>query len=180
MAKSYALLFRHQRREIEFDLVRVGILCESESLREAHHVGIDADGLLVKAVAQHDVGCLSSYARQAKKILQPVGDSAIEALDDFAAAVMNRFGFVAIEVDFVDLALQLRQRLASVVCRDPVFLEKFDRHSVHEIVPGLCCQDESDEEFQGIGKIQIELGVRVSLFQPLDDSLDPAFFLSRV
>ena len=49
MAKPYALLFRHERREIEFDLVGVGILRESESLREAHDVGVDADGLLAES-----------------------------------------------------------------------------------------------------------------------------------
>ena len=110
MAKPHALLFRHQRREIEFDLVRIGVLRESKSLREAHHVGVDADGLLAEGVAEHDVGCLSSYAGKAKKVVQFVGDFAIEALDDFAAAVMNRFCFIAVEIDFVDLVLQLRYR----------------------------------------------------------------------
>ena len=59
MAKTDALLFRHERREIEFDLVGVGVLCESESLREAHDVGVDSDCLLAESVAKHDVGCFS-------------------------------------------------------------------------------------------------------------------------
>ena len=180
MAKPYAYLSRYQRREIEFDLVRVAILCESESLREAHHVGVDADGLSPESVAKQDIGCLSSYAGKSKKVVELVGDFAIEAFDDFAAAVVNRLCFIAIKVDFVDLALQLRQRLASVVCRGPVFLEKFDRHSVHEIVPGLRCQYQSDEQFQGIGKIQVKLGVGMGFFQPRDNLLHPAFFLTRV
>ena len=43
MAEPYTLLFRHKRYEIEFDLVRIGVLRESQSLREAHHVGVHAD-----------------------------------------------------------------------------------------------------------------------------------------
>ena len=90
MAKPHTLLFRHKRCEIEFDLVWIGVLRESESLREAHDVGVDADGLLPESVAEQDIGCLSSYAGKSKKVVQLVGHFAIEALDDFPAAVMNR------------------------------------------------------------------------------------------
>ena len=103
MAKAYALLFRHERCEIEFDLVWIGVLRESESLRQAHDVGVDADGLLPESVAKQDIGCLSSYAGKSKKVVQLVGHFAIEALDDLAAAVVNRFCFIAVEIDFVDL-----------------------------------------------------------------------------
>ena len=44
MAEPYALLFWHKRYEIEFDFVRIGVLRESKSLREAHDVGVHADG----------------------------------------------------------------------------------------------------------------------------------------
>ena len=164
MAKPYALLFWHERYEIEFDLVWIGVLRESESLREAHDVGVDADGLLPESVAKQDIGCFSSYAGKSKKVVQLVGHFAIEALDDLAAAVVNRASFIPVEIDFADLLFQFRQRLAGVVFRGSVFLEKIDSHSVDEIVPGLCCQDQSDEQLQGIGKIQVELGVRMSLF----------------
>ena len=43
MAEPYTLLFWHKRYEIEFDLVRIGVLRESQSLREAHDVGVHAD-----------------------------------------------------------------------------------------------------------------------------------------
>ena len=68
VTKAYPLLFRHQRYEIEFDLVRIGVLCESQSLRETHHVGVDADGLLTEAIAEHDVGCFAPHAGEAKKV----------------------------------------------------------------------------------------------------------------
>ena len=178
MAKPHALLFRHERCEIEFDLVWVGVLRESESLREAHDVGVDADGLLPESVAKQDIGCLSSYAGEGKKVVQLVGHFAIEALDDLAAAVMNRLCFIAVEIDLADLFFQFRQRLVGIVFCRSVFLEKIDSHPVDEIVPGLRCQDQSDEQLQGIGKIQVELGVRMDLFQPLDDLLNLNFFPS--
>src|SRR5262245_35423242 len=110
MAKSYPLFFRDQRREIEFDFVWIGVFCESKALREAHHVGVDADGLLPESVAEYDIGRFSSHAGKAKKVVQSVRDFAIETLNDLAAAIVNRLGFVAIEVNFVDLAFELRQR----------------------------------------------------------------------
>ena len=141
MAKPYALLFRHERCEIEFDLVWIGVLRESQSLREAHDVGVDADGLLPESVAKQDIGCFSSYAGEGKKVVQLFGHSAIKALDDLAAAVVNRASFIPVEIDFADLFFQFRQRLAGIVFRRPVFLEKIGSHSVNEFVPGLGRQD---------------------------------------
>jgi hypothetical protein len=104
-------------------------------------VGVDADGLLPESVAKQDIGCFSSYAGKSKKVVQLVGHFAIEALDDLAAAVVNRASFIPVEIDLADLFLQFRQRLAGIVFRRPVFLEKVSRHSVDEIVPSLRCQD---------------------------------------
>ena len=180
MAKPHSLPFRNQRHEIELDLVRVRVLRESESLREAHHMGVDADGLLPESVAEDDIGCLSSHAGKREQILQLVRDFAFEALDDFAAAVVNRLGFVAVEIDFVDFTCQGRHRGLGIVSRRSVFLKKIDGYAVDEIVPRLRRQDQGDEQFQGISEIQVELGVRMSLFQALDDHLDPRLFPSGV
>ena len=180
MAKPHSLPFGNQWREIELDLVRVRVLRESESLREAHHMGVHADGLPPESVAEHDIGCLSSHAGESEQIVQLVRNFAFEALDDFAAAVVNRLGFVAVEIDFVDFTFQGRHLCLGIVCRGSVFLEKIDGHAVNEIVPGLCRQNQGDEQLQGIGEIQVELGVRMSFFQALDDLLDPSFFPSGV
>jgi hypothetical protein len=178
MAEPYALLFRHQRREIELDLVRIRVLCECESLRETHDMGVDADGLLPESVAEDDIGCFPSHTGKREQIVQFVGDFALEALDDFAAAIMDRLCFIAVEIDFVDFTFQLRRRGLGVVFRGSVFFEKVDSHPVDEIVPGLRCQDQRDEQLQGIVKIQVELGVRMDLFQPLDNLLNLNFFPS--
>ena len=106
------------------------------------------------------------------------GTLPLKRLDDLAAAVVNRASFIPVEIDFADLFFQFRQRLAGIVFRRSVFLEKIGSYPVDEIVPGLCCQDQSDEQLQGIGKIQVELGVRMGLFQPLDDLLNLHFFPS--
>ena len=143
-------------------------------------MGVDADGLLPESVAEDDIGCLSSHAGKRQQIVQLVRDFAFEALDDFAAAVVNRLGFVAVEIDFVDFTFQRRHLCLGIVCRGSVFLEKIDGHPVNEIVPGLGRQDQGDEQFQGISEVQVELGVRMSLFQALDDLLDPRFFPSGV
>src|SRR5262249_24706319 len=123
--------------EIELDFVRVRVFCESKSLRQAHHMGVDADGLLPESVAENDIGCLSSNAGKRQQIVQLVGDFALEALDDFAAAVMNRLGFVAVEIDFVSFSFEVRRGGLGIVSRRSVFLKKIDGYAVDEIVPRL-------------------------------------------
>ena len=90
-------------------------------------MGVDADGLLPESVAKQDIGCFSSYAGKSQKVVQLVGHFAIEALDDLAAAVVNRASFIPVEIDLADLLFQFGQRLAGVVFRGPVFLEKIDQ-----------------------------------------------------
>ena len=146
MAKAHALLFRHERCEIEFDLVWIGVLRESESLRQAHDVGVDADGLLPESVAKQDIGCFSSYAGKSKKVVQFIGYFAIEAFDDLAAAVVNRASFIPVEIDLADLFFQFGQRHAGIVFRRSVFFEKIGSYSVDEFVPGLCRQYQGDQQ----------------------------------
>ena len=62
MAEAHALLFGNERRKIEFNLVRIGVFCETEPLRQPHDVRIDTDGGLTKGVAKQDVRCLSPHA----------------------------------------------------------------------------------------------------------------------
>ena len=140
-------------------------------------MGVDADGLLPESVAENDVGCFSTDTGKRQQIVQLIGDFAFEALDDFAAAVMNRLGFIAVEIDFVDFTFQGGHLCLGIVSRRLVFLEKIDGHPIDEIVPRLCREDQGDEQLQGISEIQVELGVRMSFFQALDDLLDPSFFL---
>ena len=141
MAKTDALRFRDERYEIELDLVWIGVLRESESLRKAHDVGVHSDCLLAKSVAKHDVGGFSADTRETKKVIECVGNFTGEALDDFVAAVVNRARFISIEVYLADLSFQLRQRRTSIVFRGSVSFEKITRHSIDEIIPGLRCQN---------------------------------------
>jgi len=141
VAKTDALFFRDERCEVEFDLVRVSVLREPESLREAHDVGVHSDCLLAKSVAKHDVGGFSADTRETKKVIERVGNFTVEALDDFVAAVVNRARFISIEIYLADLFFQLRQRRTSIVFRCSVFFKKLGCHSIDQIIPGLGCQD---------------------------------------
>jgi hypothetical protein len=78
---------------------------------------------------------------------------AIEALDNLAAAVVNRATLIPVKIDLPHLLLQFRQRLAGVVFGGSVFFEKIYCHAIDKIIPGLCRQDECDEELQRIGEI---------------------------
>jgi hypothetical protein len=103
VAEAYALLFGNERRKIEFDLVGIGIFCETEPLRQSHDVGVDTDGRLTKGVAKHDIGCFSAHAREGQQIVEILRDISAETLNDFLAAVVNGSGLVAIEVDLAEV-----------------------------------------------------------------------------
>src|ERR1700756_2967132 len=98
---------------------------------------IDADGLLAKGVAQNNIGGFSADARKAKEIFQPLGYSAIKALDDFGAAVVNGARLVAVEVDLAQLFLQLLQRYSRIVFGRSIFFKQIDGDLVYQIVPRL-------------------------------------------
>ena len=52
VAKTEALRFRDERCEVEFDLVWVSVLRESESLREAHDVSVHPNCLLPEGITE--------------------------------------------------------------------------------------------------------------------------------
>ncbi len=64
----HALFRRHERDEIKFNFIRIGLCCETQSLGEPHDVRIDADRGLAKDVAEKDVRRFSAYPRQRQKI----------------------------------------------------------------------------------------------------------------
>jgi Rho termination factor, N-terminal domain len=177
MTEAYPLLFRYEGCEIEFNFVGVGVLRQSESLREAHDMGVNTDGLLPEGVAEDDVRGFSADAGKSQEVVDPVRHLAAEALHQFLTAILNRFGFVAVEIYLANLLLKSRQGRLSVVVGFAISLEKSDGDLPNQVIPGLGRQDERDKEFERIGEIEIELGVGVGLFQPLDDLLDAS--LSR-
>jgi hypothetical protein len=141
VAKTDALRFRDERREVEFDLVWVCVLRESESLRKAHDVSVHPNCLLPEDITEQDVSGFSADAGESKKVVEFAGNFTVEALDDFVAAVVNRPRLISIEIYLADLFFQLRERRTSIVIRCPVFFEKIDCHSIDQIIPGLRRQD---------------------------------------
>jgi hypothetical protein len=135
-------------------------------------VGVNADRFLPEGVAEQDVGGFSADAGKRQKIIEIVGNFAIEPLDDLIATVVYRPRFITIEIDPADLLLQLWQRRARIILGRSVFLEKIDGQQVDEIIPGLGRQNKRDEQLQRASEIQVELGIRMGLFEPGDDLLD--------
>ena len=76
-------------------------------------MGVDADGLLAETIAEDDIGCLTADAGEADEVCEIVGNFTAEALDQLHATVVNRFGFVAVEIDFADLRFQIGERQLS-------------------------------------------------------------------
>ena len=89
MAEADPLTLGHQGHKVKLNLVWVGVAGKSQSLRETHHVGVHSDGLSAKGVADNDVGRLSSHPREGQEIIKPLWHVAMEALDDFPAAILD-------------------------------------------------------------------------------------------
>ena len=132
-------------------------------------MGIHADRLVAEGVAQKDVGGLSPNSRKRQEVVQLFWDSAVEALDDFLAAVFDQPALVAVEIDPVDVFLDLLQRRGGVVFGSAILIEKRGRDLIHQIIPGLCRQDQGHQEFQRARKVEVELGVGVSAIELVDD-----------
>jgi hypothetical protein len=169
MAEANALLRWHDFHQVRFDFVGIRVVGKSQALGNAHDMGIDADGLPAEGIAENDVGRLTSYARQREEIVDAVRDLPAEACDQLLAAAVNRFGFVAIKINFSDLDLQFGRCSASVIGGRTVGLEKFRRNLVDQIVARLSCEDQRDQELQRVFVIEIELGVGMGILKPLDD-----------
>ena len=172
VAETNALLFRNQPGQVEFDFVGVGIFRESQALREAHDMCVDADGLSAEGVAKEDVSGFSPDARKSEEIFQAVGHLPTKALDDFVAAIVNRARLVAEKIDLPDLFLELLHRSSGIVFGGFILFKEFDGYLVHKIVARLGGQDQSDEKFERVGEVEIEFSVGMDLFESVYDPFD--------
>src|SRR4030095_11797405 len=89
MAKTHALSLTNDFREVGFDLIRIGFCGKTQALCEAHHVGIDANGLFAEGVAEDNIRGLAPDAGQADEVCQIVGYPAAEALDELFTTIVN-------------------------------------------------------------------------------------------
>ena len=142
-------------------------------------MGIDADGLSAEGVAKKDVGGFSSDAGKGQEIVQLSRHLALKAADEFRAAVLDSPALDTIEVNPADIRAELLRRSRGIVFGMPILSKERGRNLIDEIVSGLSGHDEGNQEFQRVGKVEIELGVRVGAVELADDFLDPARVVSR-
>jgi len=145
----------------------MGVVCKAESLRQAHDVSVDADRLPAEGVAENDVGSFAPHAGKRHKIVQPIRHFAPVACDDFATAVVNRLGLVAVEIDFMNLFLEYRKRNAGVVFGRSIIFKQRDGNLIDEVVASLRREDQRDQQFKRIGEIEIEFGVGMDFVEPV-------------
>ena len=138
-------------------------------------MGIDADGLSAEGVAKKDVGGFSSDAGKGQEIVQLSRHLALKAADEFRAAVLDSPALDTIEVNPADIRAELLRRSGGIVFGMPILGKECGRNLIDEIVSGLSGQDEGNQEFQGVGKVEIELGVRVGAIELGGDFFYPGF-----
>lgn len=161
VAETDPLLLGHEIRQVDLNLIGIGVVCQAQPLGEPHHVGIDPDGILTEGVAEDDVGCFSTHPGQRGLLVDVLRDFASKPLDNFPAAILDHSGLVPVEVDFADCLFQLFQRGASIVFGGAEVWKNLGRYLINQIIPDLGCKDERDKELQWIRKVEIELGFGV-------------------
>jgi hypothetical protein len=126
---------------------------------------VHTDGRLVKCVSKNDVGGFASNAGQFEQRVEVVGHFAGMFLDQLPAGGLDRFGFVAVEIDTLEFFLGD----VGPIGGGPVFWKNRGGDRVDEVVAGLGGEDEGDEEFERVGKVEREFGVGVRFFERGDD-----------
>ena len=175
MTKARALAFRNKEQQVRLDLVRVGLTRQTQSLRQTQDVGVDSDRLPAESIAEQNVGGLPPHARQGQEIVEPVWNSTFEARDDRRAAALDQFCLVAVKIDFPDIVLQLPFRRPRVVARATILLKETPRDLIDKIIPRLGRENQSNQEFQRIGELEIEFRVGMGSVQDLNDLAGPGF-----
>src|SRR2546426_5276347 len=86
-----SLLLGDQPHEVLLDLVRIGLVAESDPVRQPFDVGVDGDALdHAEGIAQDDVGRLSRHASKRQEVLHRPWDLAAVDLDDPLAGRSDR------------------------------------------------------------------------------------------
>src|SRR5262249_31964975 len=169
VAEVYPLLLGDHARQIGFDLIGIGLACQTEPLRQARHVRIDPDRRLSEGVTEQNVGGLAADAVQAGQRLDGLRHLAVETLDELLTAALHGPRFVAVETGWPHIRLQLFDGHAHKVGGRAVLLEERRRDLIDLLVGTLRRQNQRDEQFEGRGKIERQLGVRMRPLEALDD-----------
>jgi hypothetical protein len=100
VAKLHPVLPWHDFDYRSFDLVRfVAGFGEPKPLRNPGHMRVHTDGRLTKGVAQNDVRRLASHPRKRQQIFKPIRHLPTEVVEQRPARILDRAGFVAVEVE---------------------------------------------------------------------------------
>src|SRR5262249_22763664 len=98
---------RHHPLEIAFDLHRILLTREAETLREATHMRVDDDPLSVPELGGDDVRRLARDPRQPQELLESPRYLTVELLEQHAHRAPDRLRLLPEEPGRVDVALQL-------------------------------------------------------------------------
>ena len=137
-----------QGHEIRFDLLRIGLLREPESLRDPTDMGVDdhanIDG---EGIAQDDVGRLPGDAWEREQIGHGVRDLAAMLLDEKAHRAVDTLGLVSPEIERLHVRLNIGGGRSRVVRRRRKRFEETGRRLVDPNIGCLGAQNRCHQKF---------------------------------
>lgn len=156
--------------EVGFHLDGVGVGGESEASGEAADMGVDDDAFIeVESVAEDDIGGFAADACELDEGVHGGGHLAAVFGDECGAAVADVTGLGAEEAGGCDEGFKLGGRDFRVVACGAAALEELLGDDVDALVRALGGQDGGDEEFEGVGEIELAVRGRISLREDGED-----------
>src|SRR5258708_40316851 len=113
----------------------------------------------VESIAENDVSCLAAHTSQLRQFFHRARHLAAVSGNEGLTARLDALGLVTEKTGALDFLLEFGNWRGSVICRRRVFLEQLLRDDVDPFVRTLRGEDCRDEEFEGIGEVQLAVGV---------------------
>ena len=165
--------------EVGFDFVGIGFGGEAEAGGEAGDMAINANAGDGEGVSEEDVGGFATDTGKFEEVFEFFGDCAVIFFGENSAGALDALGFHAATENGAEFLLEFGEGNTGPICGGFVFFEEGWCDFVDHVVAVLGGEDEVNEEFEGIGKIEGELGVGMGLAQEGEDAGDAGLALGN-
>src|SRR4030067_1298427 len=103
------LLLGDDLHQIEFNLCRIIVIRQTNSLTHPVNMSIDRNAGTSKGISQNDIRCLPAHSWKGDQFLQGFWDVSLKPFYQFLTTFLNRLGFISIESGWPDLLFQFGQ-----------------------------------------------------------------------
>lgn len=160
-----ALVFGDDIHQVEFQFNRVGVGGQPQPPRQPYHVRIADDALDAEAIAQNNIGGFASNAGKREQFIHCLRDNPAEAVDKQLAGFLDAGRLVAIKARRADILFEFFARQGNPVFGFAVLLKQRFGDDIDPGIGALSGKNRGNQQFQRIGMVEGDFGVRITLTQ---------------